>query len=95
MVTGDRCRREGLCAASNLLKQRDIGVLCIHRVKGRIVFTYNDLQVAGDCQRTRKYVEADNFTGEITGETVASVKCSSFSNVTAQSACQPSAGIQI
>jgi hypothetical protein len=33
-----------------------------------MLFTYNNIQIAGDCPRTRKYVEADNFTGEITGE---------------------------
>lgn len=40
----------------------------IHRVKGYILITCNNLKVAEDCQRTRKYVEADNFTGEITGK---------------------------
>jgi hypothetical protein len=45
-----------------------------YRVKGRSLFTYNHLKVAGDCQSTQKYAEVDNFTNEIAGEKFVGVK---------------------
>jgi hypothetical protein len=33
-----------------------------------ITFTYNNLQVAGDCLTTTKYVEAEILTGDFAGE---------------------------
>ena len=40
----------------------------LYRVKVLRCCTHNNLQVAGDCRATRKYAEAQIFTGDFTGE---------------------------
>ena len=49
----------------------------LYRVKVRICSTFNNLKVAGGCRATRKYAEADNFTGEIAGEKLVGVRSGS------------------
>jgi hypothetical protein len=56
----------------NLLK---IGWLChvmAHSVNLSITFTFNYLQVAGDCLTTTKYVDAGNLAGDFAGEKISS-----------------------
>src|ERR1700723_2405342 len=53
---------------SNLGRHDWIRTSDLFRVKGPIFYTFNDLQAAGDCQKTRKYVEDGDFAGDSTGE---------------------------
>jgi hypothetical protein len=53
--------------------QMACGVEANCRVKASISTTFNNLQDAGDCQSTRKYVEDGYLAGDFTGESVA--KC--------------------
>jgi hypothetical protein len=40
----------------------------LYRVNLSITFTFNHLQVAGDCLTTTKYVEVENLAGDFAGE---------------------------
>jgi hypothetical protein len=42
-----------------------------YRVNLSITFTFNYLQVAGDCQTTTKYVKAEILAGDFAGEKLA------------------------
>jgi hypothetical protein len=45
----------------------------MHCVNLSITFTFNYLQVAGDCQTTTKYVEAEILAGDFAGEEITAV----------------------
>jgi hypothetical protein len=44
------------------------------RVNLSITFTFNYLQVVGDCQTTTKYVEAEILAGNFAGEKITAVR---------------------
>jgi hypothetical protein len=53
----------------------------MQRVNLSIIFTFNYLQVAGDCQTTTKYVEAEILAGDFAGEKIAALHPVTWSRI--------------
>jgi hypothetical protein len=56
------------CLSIQFLSHDWIRTSDLFRVKAFISSKINNLQAAGDCQNTRKYVEDGNLAGGFTGE---------------------------
>jgi hypothetical protein len=65
------CRRDKQDDPSKGLHKLDLPKTSMHCVNLSVTCIFNNLQVAGDCQTTTKYVEVENLAGDFAGEKIA------------------------